>query len=118
VCTNNPTPPPYSQGGASSAAARHMALSYATLGKVLAALRSSAPLALPEGVGPTWGGGGAAGAGGPSAAAAAAAAGGGGGGVHVPWRDAALTRWLQEGLDRARNVLLLGTVSPGPEVRG
>jgi kinesin family protein 4/21/27 len=73
-------------------------MSYNSLGKVLSALKSSA-LALGHGGGQRQG---------PHQ----------GGLVHVPWRESPLTRWLKEPLQCARNILLLGTVSPAAEVRG
>jgi hypothetical protein len=36
---------------------------------------------------------------------------------RVPWRDSALTRWLQQPLQSASEVVLLGTVSEAREVR-
>lgn len=35
--------------------------------------------------------------------------------VHIPWREAPLTRWLQRALGGAAYVLLLATVAPGPD---
>eukprot|EP00775_Hariotina_reticulata_P006387 gene6387-6619_t len=77
-----------------TAASRSLAVAYNSLGKVLSALRHSAP-------------------------AAAATAGGAPAGsqlhARVPWRDSPLTRWLQEHLDKATAITLLGTVSLLPE---
>jgi kinesin family protein 4/21/27 len=36
---------------------------------------------------------------------------------RVPWRDTPLTRWLQHPLSKAREVMVLATVSPSPHVR-
>jgi hypothetical protein len=35
---------------------------------------------------------------------------------HIPWRDSPLTRWLQHPLSNAAELLVVGTVAPGPEV--
>lgn len=36
-------------------------------------------------------------------------------GVHIPWRDAPLTRWLKRTLERATSVLVIATVHPGAD---
>lgn len=85
---------------------RSLAMTYNSLSKVLLALRNSAPAtaAVP----------------GPTGAAAAALAVGSQTGLqqlqHVPWRDSALTRWLQERLHAAQAITLVGTVSAAAEV--
>jgi kinesin family protein 4/21/27 len=38
------------------------------------------------------------------------------GGPHIPWRDSPLTRWLQQPMSEAAELLVVGTVAPGPEV--
>lgn len=89
-----------------SANGRSLAITYNSLSKVLLALRNSAPAtaAVP----------------GPTGAAAAALAAGSQTGLQqlqrVPWRDSALTRWLQDRLHAAKAITLVGTVSAAAEV--
>lgn len=98
--------------GSDSAHARSLAVAYSTLGKVLSALRNTSASARTFGpAGPTQ----------PAATAPAS-------GLtqqqqqqqqllqHVPWRDSPLTRWLQEQLNGANAILVLGTVSTEVEV--
>ena len=85
-----------------SAASRSLAIAYSSLGKVLSALRHSAPAA-------------AAAAAAPGNAAAGSQLNAASGAARVPWRDSPLTRWLQEHLNKASAISLLGTVSQLPE---
>jgi len=84
-----------------SAASRSLAIAYSSLGKVLSALRHSAPAA--------------AAAAAPGNAAAGNQLNAASGAARVPWRDSPLTRWLQEHLNKASAISLLGTVSLLPE---
>lgn len=79
--------------GTDPAAARYLAMSYNALSNVISAMKQAGPNILPQQLNSS------------------------NSLQHVPWRDSPLTRWLQSRLQPAHEVLVVGTVLSGPEVR-